>query len=82
MKKIFSLFIVLMFATITVAQQPITASATTINAMDSLVQFMPSTVGPFCPKRLLGGDREFAGHGPEIYAWIKLNIVKKSTIEA
>ena len=82
MKKIFSLFVVLTFATITVAQQPIAASATTISAMDSVVQFMPSTVGPFCPKRLLGGDREFGGHGPEIYAWIKLNIVNKRTIEA
>lgn len=49
---------------------------------DSLVQHMPSTIGPFCPKKLLGGDREFGGHGPEIWAWIKLSVVNKKYIDA
>ena len=42
--------------------------------LDSTIQFIPSTVGPYCPTKLLGGDREFGGHGPEIWAWIKLSI--------
>jgi hypothetical protein len=83
MKKIYSLFITLALATIAVAQQPVIAvPGTSIAIIDSVVQFMPSTVGPYCPKRLLGGDREFGGHGPEIYAWIKLNVINRRTIEA
>jgi hypothetical protein len=83
MKKIFALFVTLAFAVTIVAQQPVVVPpATAAGATDSLVQFMPSTVGPYCPKRLLGGDREFGGHGPEIYAWVKLNIVNKRTVEA
>src|SRR5687768_14896103 len=50
--------------------------------VDSVVQFIPSTVGPFCPKQLLGGDREFDGHGPEIWASIKLAIKDKKQINA
>ena len=42
--------------------------------LDSAVQFVPPTVGPFCPTKLMGGDREFGGHGPEIWSWIKLEI--------
>ena len=49
---------------------------------DTTVQVMPSTIGPYCPKKLLGGDREFGGHGPEVWAWIKLKIVDKKHIDA
>jgi len=49
---------------------------------DTVVRVMPATIGPYCPKKLLGGDREFDGHGPEIWAWIKLTIVSKKYIDA
>ena len=49
---------------------------------DSLVTYIPSTVGPYCPKILLGGDRDFDGHGPEIWSWINLSIVDKKYIVA
>ena len=49
---------------------------------DTVIQFVPSTVGPYCPKKLLGGDREFGGHGPEIWAWVKLKVVNKKYIDA
>lgn len=49
---------------------------------DSTVKYVPVTIGPYCPKKLLGGDREFGGHGPEIWAWVKLRIVNKTTIYA
>lgn len=42
--------------------------------LDSAIQFIPATVGPYCPTKLLGGDREFGGHGPEIWASINLTI--------
>ncbi len=42
--------------------------------LDSAIRFVPPTVGPFCPNKLMGGDRDFGGHGPEIWAWIKLEI--------
>lgn len=42
--------------------------------LDSTIQFIPATVGPYCPTKLLGGDREFDGHGPEIWASINLTI--------
>ena len=50
--------------------------------LDTLVRHMPSTIGPYCPMKLLGGDREFDGHGPEIWAWIKLKIVANKYIDA
>jgi hypothetical protein len=53
-----------------------------VTKQDTVVQFMPSTIGPWCPVKLLGGDREFGGHGPEIWAWIKLKIVNKKYIDA
>jgi len=55
---------------------------TPLAAPDSTVEVMPSTIGPYCPKKLLGGDREFGGHGPEIWAWIRLKIVDKKHIDA
>jgi hypothetical protein len=73
MKKMFStLFVVLLTVMTTFAQV----------RKDTTVQVMPSTVGPYCPSKLLGGDREFGGHGPEIWAWIKLTIVDKKHIDA
>ena len=49
---------------------------------DTVIQMVPSTVGPYAPKKLLGGDREFDGHGPEIWAWVKLKIVDMKYIDA
>lgn len=49
---------------------------------DTVVRVLPSTIGPYCPKKLLGGDREFDGHGPEVWAWIKLTIVSNKYIDA
>lgn len=42
--------------------------------LDSSIKFFPTTVGPYCPTKLLAGDREFGGHGPEINADITLTI--------
>jgi hypothetical protein len=49
---------------------------------DTVIQTMAPTVGPYAPKKLMGGDREFDGHGPEIWAWVKLKIVDKKYIDA
>lgn len=78
MKHTFSFLFALSFS-LAALSQPIGIND---RPADSVVQFIPSTVGPFCPKELLGGDREFGGHGPEIFTWIKLNIVNGRTIEA
>jgi len=51
-------------------------------AQDTIVKVLPATVGPYAPKKLLGGDREFDGHGPEIWAWIKLDVVNKKQVTA
>jgi hypothetical protein len=62
-----------------IAVMAVTANAT---PADSLVQVLPSTIGPYCPKKLLGGDREFGGHGPEVWAWVKITVVNKINIVA
>lgn len=87
MRNGLSLFTAFWFVSATIAQQPRQSDIRRLSSLsemtgDSVVQFMPSTIGPYCPKKLLGGDREFDGHGPEIYAWIKLNVINKRTIEA
>ena len=61
--------------------KPILKTKVLLN-LDTVVQYLPSTVGPYCPKKLLGGDREFGGHGPEIWSWIKLKIVGGKYIDA
>src|SRR5260221_7402348 len=53
-----------------------------VRYIDSVIQFVPSTLGPYCPTKLLGGDREFGGHGPEIKAWVKLRLVGNTEIFA
>jgi hypothetical protein len=35
---------------------------------DSVVTIPATAIGPFCPKKLVAGDRDFAGRGPEIEA--------------
>ena len=62
--------------------QKIIGEKTNPSSSDTVVQFVPATVGPYAPQKLLGGDREFDGHGPEIWAWIKLKIVDKKYIDA
>jgi hypothetical protein len=52
------------------------------NNSDTMVQVIPATIGPYAPQKLLGGDREFDGHGPEVWAWIKLTVVNKKYIDA
>jgi hypothetical protein len=71
-KKLSILFVVLLTVMTTTAQV----------RKDTSVQVMPSTIGPYCPSKLLGGDRDFGGHGPEIWAWIKLTVVGKKYIDA
>jgi hypothetical protein len=48
--------------------------------VDSIIRFIPTTIGPYCPSKLLAGDREFGGHGPEIWSWIDLKIENKNVI--
>lgn len=79
MKKIIQLLLLLMIAVFSFAG---TNNTRHTFFTDSTIQFVPSTVGPYCPKKLLGGDREFGGHGPEIWAWIKLRVVNKKMIYA
>ena len=82
MKKLliylFCLFVIIKTTaqTTPILNVPITLS------LDSAVQFVPSTIGPYCPTRLMSGDREFGGHGPEIWAWVKLTIINKRQIRA
>ena len=71
--------------TVSAHVRPITPKIKDVNltlSADTVVQFVPVTVGPYCPKKLMGGDREFGGHGPEIWAWIKLKVVSKKYIDA
>ncbi|MBS1919415.1 MAG: hypothetical protein JST17_04090 [Bacteroidetes bacterium] len=82
MKRIFFLVTAIAFAVITNAQRDsvkkfnrlIKPTKPILIKLDSAVQFIPATVGPYCPTKLLGGDREFGGHGPEIWASIDLSI--------
>ncbi|HMU46752.1 MAG TPA: hypothetical protein PKC72_10315 [Chitinophagaceae bacterium] len=80
MKKAFFLFFTTLSFCYLITAQPGTKSPS--GYVDSTVQFVPTTVGPYCPKKLLGGDREFGGHGPEIWAWIKLRVVNKNQLYA
>ena len=75
MKKSYYILFVLIFAALT-------PQAQSGRYVDSVVQFVPRTVGPYCPKILLGGDREFGGHGPEIWAWVRLKVVNKKELQA
>ena len=81
MKKFLLVFICGSILSQLSAQQVIGEKGQTAST-DTLVQFVPATVGPYAPQKLLGGDREFDGHGPEIWAWIKLKIVDKKYIDA
>jgi|GEM_PF-2321406 len=47
---------------------------------DSLVTVAPEPLGPFCPKKLVAGDRDFAGRGPEIWASVELTFSRSSVI--
>ena len=47
---------------------------------DYVTQFIPATIGPYCPTKLMGGDREFGGHGPEIWAWVNIKIVGNTIV--
>lgn len=49
-------------------------------ATDSVVEVAPTTVGPFCPKKLVAGDRDFNGHGPEIWASVKLTFSRSAVL--
>jgi hypothetical protein len=89
MKQICFLFSLILLTNLVTAQnRPVTPAeklrlnTVLVTKKDTTVQVMPSTIGPYCPSKLLGGDREFGGHGPEIWAWIKLKIVNKKYIDA
>ena len=47
-------------------------------AADSIVEVPASFTGPFCPKKLVAGDRDFNGHGPEIWASVKLGMSRNA----
>lgn len=47
---------------------------------DTIVNLAPSEVGPFCPKRLVAGDRDFAGRGPEIWASVEITFSRSAVI--
>ena len=85
-KKTPVLILLLFFAVQGIAQTKIIAPPTTVKlapeSRDSLVTFIPTTIGPYCPKQLLGGDREFSGNGPEIWASIELKIIDGKHIDA
>lgn len=81
MKKLL-LFLICSFLLNQIFAQNIIGEKGQTPSTDTVVQFIPATVGSYAPKKLLGGDREFDGHGPEIWAWIKLKIVDKKYIDA
>lgn len=66
------LFISLLMGTVTVFAQSI--------SKDTVVNLAPSEVGPFCPKRLVAGDRDFAGRGPEVWASAEITFSRSAVI--
>jgi hypothetical protein len=49
-------------------------------SLDSLVSLDGVVLGPFCPKRLVAGDRDFSGRGPEVWANVKIVFNKVSVM--
>ncbi|MBI3719135.1 MAG: hypothetical protein HY252_11150 [Sphingobacteriales bacterium] len=47
---------------------------------DTVVNLAPSEVGPFCPKQLVAGDRDFAGHGPEVWASVEITNTRSAVV--
>ncbi len=47
---------------------------------DTIVGITVTTIGPFCPKRLVAGDRDFAGRGPEIWASAAITFSRSAVI--
>lgn len=90
MKKIIILFLICLSVNVTTKAQDtlkkynpkLKPVGNMVIRLDSAAQVLPSTIGPYCPKKLLGGDREFSGHGPEIWAWIKLEVRNQNTLVA
>lgn len=47
---------------------------------DSVVDFTPEPLGPLCPKKLITGDRDFSGRGPEVWASVILTWSRSAVI--
>lgn len=47
---------------------------------DTVVNLAPAEVGPFCPKQLVAGDRDFAGHGPEVWASVEITFTRSAVV--
>jgi microsomal dipeptidase-like Zn-dependent dipeptidase len=46
-----------------------------------VAEFEPPAIGWFCPSRVVGGDREFGGHGPELWANADAAVTAGGTVE-
>ncbi|HMR92004.1 MAG TPA: hypothetical protein PKC69_06810 [Chitinophagaceae bacterium] len=58
----------------------LSATATAPEPGDSIVEITPDPLGPLCPKRLIAGDRDFAGRGPAIKASVKITFNRNSVL--
>lgn len=47
---------------------------------EAVVNIAPVQLGPFCPKKLVAGDRDFAGHGPEIWASVEITYTRSAVV--
>lgn len=47
---------------------------------DTVVNIAPSEAGPFCPKKLVAGDRDFSGRGPEVWGSVEITFSRSAVI--
>ena len=86
MKTTFFLLMLMMSGLILTAQTTSiatfgTATATkSFSANDTVINIAPSEVGPLCPKKLVAGDRDFAGRGPEVWASVEITFSRTAVI--
>ncbi|MEP7376568.1 MAG: hypothetical protein ABI675_24435 [Chitinophagaceae bacterium] len=57
-----------------------TATHVSAQTLDTLISLNEATVGPFCPKALIKGDRDFAGRGPEIWASVQVTFTRIAVV--
>lgn len=86
MKNISTLLTIVLFALSAKAQNfnnvpALLSSITYATALaDSIIEITPDAIGPFCPKKLVAGDRDFSGRGPEIWATVKLTFSRSAVM--
>lgn len=78
MKKIITLCCTLSIAAIFTSLQSF--ADTLPSAADTIVDVPASAIGPFCPKKLVAGDRDFNGHGPEVWASVKITYSRTAVV--